>query len=133
MKILNVLMFAASFALCGCSLTNEVYFTPFSNEGAAKYAPTDPASVRIYSTKLPDKPYEELGIMTLKSMYVPDNRSSIYERFRKAAASVGANAILLLPDSSVNDSIPVVTRYGTYYDSLGDSYIFSATAVRVEE
>lgn len=126
-------MAAAAALLSGCALTNDVHFTPFDNGGAETFAPVSPKDVKIYASKLPDKPYEELGIMTLKSLYVPDDRSSIYSRFRDKAASVGANGILLMPDNAISDAIPRVTRYGTYYDNANDTYVFSAAAIRVKE
>ena len=132
MKILNVLFLISALALAGCSLHNDVHFTPFTNPGAETFAPTNPADVKIYSSRLPEGPFVELGLMTLRSLHVPDDRSFVFERFRNTAASVGANGILLQQDRAINSS-PRIGRYNTFSDGPGDTFVFSATAIRVKE
>ncbi len=54
-----------------------------------KYAPTDPEKIELYYSKMPQREYDEIAIV-----YPANGNSQSIIEFKKAAAKIGANAIL---------------------------------------
>lgn len=90
----------------GCA-SNPVTFFPLDNPpGDVRIAPLSPDQVRIYITQRPAS-YTELGMLTYgTNTWVPDE-VTVYEAFRRKAAEIGANGVLLLPPTEKYEYTPI--------------------------
>ena len=81
---------ALSALLAGCTTVRVVPLGP------ERYAPVDPAQVRIFATVAPTR-YTEVAILTgVDEIF--NNEARLAEKLRRTAARLGANGILLLRD-----------------------------------
>ncbi len=78
----------ALFLLVGCGTGIEVTRTT-----QATYTPTNPDDVEILLTR-PEKPYEELGKVTVKD-YNTSYRAEMYAAIRLKVAPLGADAVIV--------------------------------------
>lgn len=96
MKRILILSFVAcvTFQLCQ-SCTRELPGTFFSPYSAQKYFSTEKDSVQLYFTLLPDRPYEELGILYIPVYYSRSgDLSKYFDRLKYFAADKGAEAVI---------------------------------------
>ncbi|HBH86840.1 MAG TPA: hypothetical protein DDY17_04460 [Syntrophaceae bacterium] len=92
--ILLVAIFGSVIILTGCAAVVPVRIVP--TEGTPHYPPTDPASVMVLRSE-PLRPFETLGQVVLD----PGHTLPVQEmeqKLRKAAASLGANAVFIISD-----------------------------------
>jgi len=88
-------LLAASLALCGCasiSVETKAYL------GSPGYAPGDPAKVQILASE-PKEPKDRLGEVRLSVAKSP-SREKLEEKFRQAAAKLGADAVYVAYDKT---------------------------------
>ena len=111
-------VFLFAFCLLFCSCQTEVNYEPLLNAGAKTFAPVSPDDVEIFITKRPSYPYAEMGVLSLEA-FSDSSSSDIYERFRVAAAKIGATGVIMLPNQTVINSVPRVN-----YDYYGNPIIF---------
>ncbi|MEM8549490.1 MAG: hypothetical protein AAGF10_01750 [Verrucomicrobiota bacterium] len=101
---------------------------------AAPLAPTNPAEVKIYVTGPPSRPYDQMGILTLRTSSSQPNEGAIYQRFREKAAEIGADGVVLLPSREQNESFWQTTGYPySYYYGFGGTasgYSIDSTTFR---
>ena len=89
-----IMVVAVAAFLAGCVASSPVRIVPLV--GAPAYPPTDAASVAVLSAQ-PQIPYETLGQIVLEPedmLPVPDMERML----RKAGASMGANAVVIMDD-----------------------------------
>ena len=97
------------FLVAGC---NTVSVRSFQYVGAPNFAPTDPAQVQILRAA-PDRPNERLGEVTAVPSSDSVNVQKIEESLRQAAARMGANAVVIVSDSTqVTGAIVTGPWYG---------------------
>ncbi len=135
MKIPAIVPLIAAALLAGCA--SPISYTPLDNPGtSSSYPPVDPADVRIYLVKGPDRPYVEMGLLSLSSGYSPSDKAEIFERFRRKAAEIGADGIIMMPETSGTNLYPQVgyDYWGNpiVYNSARSVYNFTATAIRLK-
>lgn len=80
------------------------------------YAPTEPNSIEVFTTKDPSKPYFEIGTVTVKrlqSRMVPINRppEKIMSEMKAKASSIGGHAIINYKESGEMNMTGTVIRY----------------------
>ena len=112
---LSACALVAGALLCSCQ--TEVNYEPLFNAGAKAFAPTNPDSVEIFITKRPTYPYAEMGVLSFET-FSDSSASDIYDRFRVAAAKIGATGVIMLPNQTVINSVPHVS-----YDYYGNPII----------
>ena len=81
--------------LFGCASTKAAFiYTPLMqvHESANKR----PEEIEIHVTSKPDRPYDELGIITKKIWSTSPDEMLVMGVFRSAAADIGADAIIML-------------------------------------
>jgi hypothetical protein len=94
--------FALLLLLAGCStVTVESKRYP----GVPVYLPTDPDSVEILRSP-PTRSYQRMGEIYLQPQGKPSPKE-ILKKFRKAAAKMGADAVVLVADPAVLTGGPV--------------------------
>lgn len=105
-----ILLLILIHSSCGIH-PNRIAYIPINlNE---QYAETSPDSVEIFVTKLPTKPYEEMGIFYFPFKYNNYNaeRSKLnIQKIKEITAKFGANAVIRLDvtDSTIKG---VTIRY----------------------
>ncbi len=126
-----VLLAAAALVLGGC-VSNPVSFYPLDNAPTAALAPLDPSQVRVYITQKPEK-YTELGMLTYgTNTWVPDE-TTVYQEFRKKAAALGANGVLLLPPTEKYEYTPAYYGLRRYDRTEMTRTTFRGVAIRTED
>jgi hypothetical protein len=117
---LPVIIVAVSL-FAGCPTPNIVRIMP--TVGAPVYPPTDPSSIIILQTQ-PVSPSETLGLIVVEpetAMSVPD----IEQKLRQAAASMGANAVVILSDMTM--------LAGSHRSEASGGQIVHANAIRFKD
>ena len=95
MKERSVILILAFLFLAGCStVTVESERYP----GVPVYEPTDLEGIEILRSE-PNRPYQKLGEIYLQPNGNPSQRE-ILKKFKKAAAKMGADAVILVADKS---------------------------------
>jgi hypothetical protein len=75
--------------------------------------PKTATEVEMFITNKPDRPYDELGLLSRMSWNPKQNPLEIYTLFREKAAAVGADAIIILdPRSGTTGNWVTKTTYG---------------------
>ena len=110
---LPVLALAGALTLSGCA---HAWFTP---TGAATYPPRpDDCAIEVYTTGIPDREYEELGILEGESGWFDGTRmSDILPEMKVEACRAGGDALV----------IQMSQRYASGED--GDDKIYSSATV----
>ena len=109
-KLLTI--FAILLISSSCSIyRNSIAYIPINP--SEQYAETSPDSVEIFVTKLPAKPYQEMGIFYFPFKYNNYNteRSKLnIQKIKEITAKLGANAVIRLDvtDSTIKG---VTIRY----------------------
>jgi hypothetical protein len=88
---------AVAALLAGCATSSPVRVLPLV--GATAYPPTDPESVAVLQAE-PQIPYEALG----QIVFEPQSAASMgdmEQKLRQAGASLGANAVIIKADLSM--------------------------------
>jgi hypothetical protein len=84
--------------IVGCAAAPPVRILPLV--GAPAYPPTDPVTVMVLRTE-PQRPFETLGQVVLEpegnALSVPE----LEQKLREAAASMGANAVVITADMTM--------------------------------
>lgn len=84
MWILSMLVFSA-----GCATAK---FVP---TGQTYPARADDCSIEIFSSKVPDRPYEELGIIEGEGSFGADSLEDILPKMKQEACRAGGDAIII--------------------------------------
>lgn len=74
--------------LAGCVRSEFIQTSPHN------FRPTSPNSIQIFSIKLPERPYIEIGMIEVDGPRLV-SRSSLLRALKEKAAAVGADAILI--------------------------------------
>jgi len=117
---LPVIIVAVSL-FTGCPTANTVRIMP--TVGMPAYSPTDPTKVMILRTQ-PLRPFETLGQIILEpeaALSVPE----MEEKLRQAAASMGANAVVIISDMTM--------LAGSHRSEASGGQIISANAIRYKD
>ncbi|MGA2958925.1 MAG: hypothetical protein ABSF48_24805 [Thermodesulfobacteriota bacterium] len=102
MKEHSVILILAFLLLAGCStVTVESKLYP----GVPVYAPIDLEGIEILLSE-PDRPYQKFGEIYLQPNGNPSPRE-ILKKFKKAAAKMGADAVILVADKYALTGGPV--------------------------
>lgn len=118
LSILLAGVFISVLFVAGCTTANPVRIVPLV--GVNSYSPTDPATVMVLRSE-PQRPFETLGQIVLEpegTLSVPD----MEQRLRAAAASMGANAVVILAD--------MATLTGPVSSEQSGGQVVSAIAIR---
>jgi hypothetical protein len=95
MKRILISSFVACIMLQLCQSCNpkasRAFFPLSSRE---KYSSTEKDSVQLYFTKLPERPYEELGILYLPVYTHSGDLSKSFDKLKQFAADEGAWAVI---------------------------------------
>jgi hypothetical protein len=107
--------------VAGCPTTNIVRIMP--TVGTPVYPPTDPTTIMILRTQ-PLRPFETLGQIILEPeavLPVPE----MEQKLRQAAASMGANAVVIISDMTM--------LAGSHRSEASGGQIISANAIRFKD
>jgi ABC-type uncharacterized transport system auxiliary subunit len=103
MKTIRALRFSALLALLAMAVLlagcKTVSVSSFQYVGGPNYAPTDPSQIQILRTP-PTRPHVRLG--EVRAVPSSDNvgGQKIEQSLRQAAAKMGANAVVIVSDST---------------------------------
>jgi hypothetical protein len=112
MKQLKVLLLALiTTSLVSCGSTGNVVKTT-----SKSYTPTEVNSIEIFTSTTPEKPYFEIGTVSVKrleSRMVPIKRSAekIMVDMKTKASSIGGHAIINYKESGEMNMTGTVIRY----------------------
>jgi hypothetical protein len=113
---------AGMLLIAGCATAPPVRILPLV--GASAYAPTDPVTIMVLRTE-PQRPFETLGQVVLEpegnALSVPE----LEQKLREAAASMGANAVVITADMTMQAG-------GTRMEQSGGQVV-SAIAIRFKD
>jgi len=141
--IIRFFLFVGALALSGCGY--NVSYAPINNPvtpqaaAVAKAAPSPvaPAEVRIFFTQRPEKPYLELGVISIPTMQSVPNQEEIFQLFRTKAAEVGGDGVIILDTQTRIDSFPSATfadYWGVYYtETIRSQSIFRGLVIQFSE
>ena len=102
-------LLAGVFLVAGC---NTVSVRSFQYVGGPTFPPSDPAQIQILRAA-PDRPNERLGEVTAVPSSDSVSVQKIEESLRQAAAKMGANAVVIVSDSTqVTGAIVTGPWYG---------------------
>jgi hypothetical protein len=97
--------------LGGCATgTGELTST-----SSTKYAPTDPAAIKIYQTQLPTAPYDEIGRVSVDKyniVGIGSTNEQMMTELRRKAADMGGDAIVSITQDFASMS-GVVVKFTT--------------------
>jgi hypothetical protein len=102
MKHRSVILVLALLLLAGCS-TGKVESKLYP--GVPLYAPINPKNVEILRSA-PSRPYQQMGEIHIQPHDNPSQKE-IFKKFKKAAAKMGADAVILVADKSMLTGGPV--------------------------
>jgi hypothetical protein len=92
-----VLALAAMVLLGGCASAK------FIRTGPAVAAKPDDCHIEIFSSKLPDRDYEELGILEGEGMLGADTLEEVLPKMKQEACRAGGDAIILKSSQKTYD------------------------------
>jgi hypothetical protein len=107
--------------LAGCPAANTVRIMPAV--GMPAYSPTEPATVMVLRAE-PLRPFEILGHIILEPedvLPVPE----LEQKLRQAAASMGANAVVITADMSM--------KVGSHRSEAAGGQVVDAVAIRFKD
>lgn len=110
-NIKMILLTLLTVTLVSCGATGSV--TKTTNEN---YASTEANTIEIFTSTKPDKPYFEIGTVSvkrLKSMMVPIKRPAdvVMNDMKTKASSIGGHAIINYRESGEMNMTGTVIRY----------------------
>ena len=126
--ILSSLAIAAVLGVTGCQ-TVSVHST--EDTGAADYPASDPEKVQILRTE-PTRPHERLGEVRAEPSDESVSAEKIEKALRKAAAKLGADAVVVVSDrTQVTGAYVTGPWYGRSIEQIDDRIVI-AVAIKYQ-
>ena len=116
------LVLVGTLAAAGCATAPPVRILPLV--GAPAYPPTDPATVVVLQ-KEPQFPFETLGQVVVEPEANTLSMRELQQKLREAAASMGANAVVITADMTM--------QAGETRAEMSGGQIVSAIAIRFKD
>lgn len=130
LRQVGLILLASLFA--GCAGSPVTYYPLDNSPGDIRYAPLRPDQVKVYITQHPES-YTELGMLTYgTNAWVPDE-TTVYDAFRRKAAEIGANGVLLLPPTEKYEYTPVYYGLRRYDHTEMTRTTFRGVAIRTPD
>ena len=111
MLVTAVLALSSIFLFSGCSSAK------FIRTGTSMAPKTDDCQIAIFYSKLPDREYEELGILEGEGVFGSDTLEKVLPKMRIEACRAGGDAIILKPSQK-------------FYTDFDDKFFITATVIR---
>jgi hypothetical protein len=111
LAVLTVGALSAIMLLSGCASAK------FIKTGTSAAVKSDDCTIEIFSSKLPDREYEELGIIEGKGSFGSDTLEKVLPKMKQEACRAGGDAIIIKPSQK-------------YYDGFDDKLHVTATVIR---
>ena len=108
LPLFSLLIFCYLLTLTSCNPQSTRAFIPLSTE--SKYTPTDYNNIEVYITKMPDRGYDEIGVLYVPIFTHSGDLSKCTDRIKQLAAESGAHAVIRL-DQTGNGLKGVAIRW----------------------
>jgi len=139
------MLLSSLLLLSGCGY--DVYYAPLNNPmtasgesikaGEMARGPVSPNDVTLFLTTRPEKPYRELGIISIPTYQTAPAQEEIFELFRQKGAEVGADGVILLQTENLVDSYSTpsyIADWGVFYQqTVRSRSIFRGMAIQFTE
>ena len=130
----GLVSFCSIKVFCQCALLRPVVYTllaalfiggcasaTFIQTGQSYAAKADDCEIEVFSSKTPDREYEELGILEGEGFFGGDTMEMLLPKLKKEACKAGGDAIIL-------------KSYQKYVDEIDDANLnVTATVIRWTE
>ena len=113
----KMLVIPAVWALSAIVLLGGCSSAKFIKTGTSMAAKADGCDIEVFNSKLPDREYEELGIIEGEGFFGSDTLEKVLPKMKIEACRAGGDAIILKPGQK-------------YFDGLDDKLNVTATVIR---
>ena len=113
----KMLVVPAVWALSAIVLLGGCSSAKFIKTGTSMAAKADDCQIEIFSSKLPDREYEELGIIEGEGVLGHDTLEKVLPKMKLEACRAGGDAIILNPNQK-------------FFDGFDDKLNVTATVIR---